>query len=113
MTSSSTNSKAVQAYIKKDVLASADVHRKHALEMTSPGSCPEEHQKSGEFIKSVVLGGLDGIVTTFAVVSGARGGGLGLEVILVLGFSSIFADALSMGMGDGLSRKAEEEYTLS
>ena len=73
---------------------------------------PEHHSKTGEFVKSIVLGGLDGIVTTFAVVSGATGGNLSTGVILVLGFSNIFADALSMGVGDALSTKAENEYIL-
>lgn len=70
----------------------------------------ESHKKSGDFIKNIVFGGLDGIITTFAVVSGATGGGLGVDVILILGFSNIFADALSMGVGDAVSSKAEHEY---
>lgn len=72
----------------------------------------EQHSKTGEFMRSFVLGGLDGICTTFAVVSGANGGGLGTGVILVLGVSTILADALSMGLGDALSTKAENEYIL-
>ena len=68
-------------------------------EMGVAKTAPERHKKAGEFIKSVVLGGLDGIITTFAVVSGATGGGLGTDVILVLGFSNILADAMSMGVG--------------
>ena len=43
------------------------------------------------------------------MVAGAVGGGLSTEVILILGFSSVFADALSMGVGDALSTKAEKE----
>ena len=101
------------AYDHRDAKASAQAHGKKEIEMDVKGSSPESHQKSGEFIKSVVLGGLDGIVTTFAVVSGATGGGLGIEVILVLGFSNILADALSMGVGDALSSKAEQEYILA
>jgi len=101
------------AYDNRDAKASAQAHGKKEIEMDVKGSSPESHQKSGEFIKSVVLGGLDGIVTTFAVVSGATGGGLGIEVILVLGFSNILADALSMGVGDALSSKAEQEYILA
>merc|ERR1712216_273868 len=46
----------------------------------------------------------------FAVVSGATGGGLGVDVILILGFSNIFADAISMGVGDAMSTKAEQDY---
>ena len=101
------------AYDNRDANASAQIHKNKEIEMNLKGSSPENHQKSGEFIKSVVLGGLDGIVTTFAVVSGATGGGLGIEVILVLGFSNILADALSMGVGDALSSKAEQEYILA
>lgn len=56
--------------------------------------------------------GLDGIITTFAVVAGATGGGLDVHTILILGFSNIFADALSMGVGDALSTKAENEFIL-
>lgn len=40
------------------------------------------------------------------------GGGLSVDVILILGFSSVFADALSMGVGDALSSKAENEFTM-
>mmetsp|Transcript_11621 Transcript_11621/g.27624 ORF Transcript_11621/g.27624 Transcript_11621/m.27624 type:complete len:282 (-) Transcript_11621:94-939(-) len=72
----------------------------------------EQHSKAGEHIKSIVFGGLDGIITTFAVVAGAVGGGLSTDVILILGFSSVFADALSMGVGDALSSKAENEFTM-
>ena len=106
-------SEARLAYDHRDEKASVQVHKKKEIEMDVKGASPENHQKSGEFVKSVVLGGLDGIVTTFAVVSGATGGGLGIDVILVLGFSNILADALSMGVGDALSSKAEQEYILA
>lgn len=38
------------------------------------------------------------------------GGGLGTQAILILGVSSIFADGLSMGLGEYLSSKAMNEY---
>jgi len=56
---------------------------------------------------------MDGIVTTFAVVAGAAGADLGSAVILILGFSSLFADGLSMGLGDFLSETAEHKYIAS
>jgi len=46
-------------------------------------------------------------------VAGASGGALAPKVILILGFSNIFADALSMGVGEFLSSKAESEWILS
>ena len=75
-------------------------------------NAPESHNKTGDWIKSMVYGGLDGIITTFAVVAGASGGGLGTNVILILGFSNMFADALSMGVGDALSTKAENDRIM-
>mmetsp|Transcript_3722 Transcript_3722/g.7241 ORF Transcript_3722/g.7241 Transcript_3722/m.7241 type:complete len:290 (+) Transcript_3722:128-997(+) len=73
----------------------------------------EAHQEEGGMLKPMIFGGLDGILTSFAIVSGAAGGNLSTQVILVLGFSNIFADALSMGVGEFLSSKAENEWILS
>lgn len=46
-------------------------------------------------------------------MAGSAGGSLDPSVILILGFSNIFADALSMGVGEFLSSKAENEWILS
>ena len=74
------------------------------------GGGEEGHQSEGGFIKSVVFGGLDGILTTFAIVSGATGGGFATTVVLVLGFSSKIADGFAMGLGDALSTRAEHAH---
>lgn len=73
----------------------------------------EMHQTEGGFLKPLIFGGLDGILTSFAIVAGAAGGSMPIPVILVLGFSNIFADALAMGVGEFLSSKAENEWILS
>jgi DNA damage-binding protein 1 len=73
----------------------------------------EAHQKEGGLLKPMIFGGLDGILTSFAIVAGAAGGNLSTGVVLILGFSNIFADALSMGIGEFLSSKAENEWILS
>jgi len=91
------------AFAAGDSDASRAAHEARSL-ITSNS---EQHSTLSEKLKSIVYGGLDGIITTFAVVSGATGGGFGVEVILVLGFSNMFADGLSMGVGDALSTKAE------
>ncbi|MBM6615146.1 VIT1/CCC1 transporter family protein [Desemzia sp. RIT804] len=64
----------------------------------------------GSYVKSMVYGGLDGIITTFAVVAGVVGGALDLRVIIILGFSNLLADGFSMATGDYLSSKSEKEY---
>ena len=57
-----------------------------------------------------MYGGLDGIITTFAVVAGVAGASLSSGVVLILGFANLIADGLSMAIGDYLSTKAENEY---
>jgi len=68
------------------------------------------HFKSGRYIKSFIYGGLDGTVTTFAVVAGVAGASLSSSVILILGFANLAADGISMAVSDYLSTKAEKEY---
>lgn len=65
---------------------------------------------SGRNLKSMVYGGLDGIVTTFAVVAGVAGASLEMRVVLILGLANLFADGFSMAIGEYLSSKSEEEY---
>jgi len=99
--------------VSRDLIQARDAFLEGDAEMSKKAhqvKVEEGHQKEGDVVKSVVFGGLDGILTTFAIVSGATGGGFGTQVILILGFSSKLADALSMGLGDALSTKAEHEY---
>ena len=71
----------------------------------------EQHkQEQGKYIKSIIYGGLDGIITTFAVVAGVAGASLSAGIVLILGFANLIADGLSMAIGDYLSTKAENEY---
>jgi len=93
-----------------DVTASRAAHMSTLdVETAITLDAKEAHKKGGERMKTCLFGGLDGIITTFAVVAGAGGGGLSVEVVLIMGFSSLVADALSMGVGDALSSKAEGE----
>ena len=60
-------------------------------------------------IRSIVYGGLDGIITTFAVISSVIGASLSVSIILILGFANLLADGFSMAAGAYLSEKAERE----
>ncbi len=62
--------------------------------------------KSREYLGEFVYGGIDGSVTTFAVVAGSAGGGLDTKVVLILGIANMLADGLSMGIGSYLSTKS-------
>ncbi|MEC9182320.1 MAG: VIT1/CCC1 transporter family protein, partial [Actinomycetota bacterium] len=54
-----------------------------------------------------LLGGVDGVITSFAVVAGGSAGDLGARAVAIVGFSSIVADGLSMGVSEYLSSSAE------
>jgi len=105
-----------EAYEGSNTNASRAYHdgRHNSNQNEIPDSTEETwHQSEGGFLKPIIFGGLDGILTSFAIVAGAAGGGLSPEVVMILGFSNIFADALSMGVGEFLSSKANNEWILS
>ena len=60
------------------------------------------------YIRELIYGANDGIITTFAVVAGVAGGGLSLNVVLVCGVANLFADGLSMAVGNYLSIRSHE-----
>lgn len=48
------------------------------------------------YVRDFVYGGIDGAVTTFAVVAGVVGASLSTKVILILGLANLLADGFSM-----------------
>lgn len=61
-------------------------------------------------LRGVVFGGMDGILTTFALLAAFAGTGQNSAIrTIVVGVSTVLADALSMGAGEYLSAKAEIE----
>lgn len=65
-----------------------------------------------EWVRAAVYGANDGIVTTFAVVAGAAGAKLGVNVIIILGIANMVADGISMALGDYLGSFSELRYKL-
>ena len=65
-----------------------------------------------DYLREFVYGGIDGAITTFAVVAGATGAGFSATVVVVLGFANLIADGLSMGVGSYLSSKSEVEIAI-
>jgi VIT1/CCC1 family predicted Fe2+/Mn2+ transporter len=56
-----------------------------------------------DYLPSIVYGGSDGTVTTFAVMAGAMGAGIDARVVIILGFANLFSDGFSMASADYLS----------
>jgi VIT1/CCC1 family predicted Fe2+/Mn2+ transporter len=61
------------------------------------------------YLGDAVLGGIDGCVTTFAVVAGAVGGGFPTVVTIVLGFANLLADGFSMAVSNYQNTKSQLE----
>ena len=82
----------------------------------------EEHRTSPfqTYLKEIVYGGNDGIVTTFAVVAGFSGANLGGNIpgysfltVLLFGLANLLADGASMGLGNFLSLRSEQDVYRS
>jgi VIT1/CCC1 family predicted Fe2+/Mn2+ transporter len=65
-------------------------------------------QVARHYIRELIYGANDGIITTFAVVAGVAGGGLPLRVVLIIGAANLIADGLSMAAGNYLSIRSHE-----
>lgn len=66
-------------------------------------------KKLQDYLREFVYGGIDGAVTTFAVVAGGFGADLDTGIIIILGFANLFADGFSMSVGAYLSSKSDKE----
>jgi VIT1/CCC1 family predicted Fe2+/Mn2+ transporter len=62
-----------------------------------------------DYIAEFVYGGIDGAITTFAVVAGATGADLHVSVVIILGFANLIADGFSMSVGNFFSTRAEQD----
>lgn len=67
----------------------------------------------GEYLADFVYGANDGIITTFAVVTGAVGASIAPGVIVILGIANLFADGFSMGASSFLSTISERNLHAS
>ncbi|NQY66154.1 MAG: VIT1/CCC1 transporter family protein [Flavobacteriales bacterium] len=65
--------------------------------------------KFQKYLGEFVYGGIDGSVTTFAVVAGSAGAEFSTTIIMVLGFANLLADGFAMSVGNYLSSKAEHD----
>lgn len=60
-------------------------------------------------VRDWVYGGIDGAVTTFAIVSGVVGAQLSPAVIVILGIANLLADGFSMAAGNYLATRTEHD----
>jgi VIT1/CCC1 family predicted Fe2+/Mn2+ transporter len=90
------------AFEEQDVEQSKAAHesKKHAKH-------GEKHTKCGEIVYSLVFGGLDGIITSFSVVTAIVGATLMRESLIIIAVANLIGEAIGMALGDFFSSLAE------
>jgi VIT1/CCC1 family predicted Fe2+/Mn2+ transporter len=76
-----------------------------------PPPPPRPARGFGHYLRDMVYGALDGVITTLAVVTGAAGAHLEWRIGVILGLANLVADGLSMGASNYLALKSELEQT--
>lgn len=69
-----------------------------------------QHPSSGSFIRDIVFGANDGVVTAIGFIIGIASSVAHREVIVVAGVLEVVAGAASMALGNYLAVKSQKEY---
>lgn len=77
----------------------------------SPSAIHERiHSKNkSSYVSDWILGGIDGAVTTFAIVAGVVGAALEWQVIIILGVANLLADGFSMAASNYSAVKSDAD----
>lgn len=81
----------------------------------TPGAIAKrlQHGPRVSYLRDWVYGGIDGTVTTFAIMAGVVGADLSATVVIILGVANLLADGFSMAAGNYTGTKSErDEYAL-
>jgi VIT1/CCC1 family predicted Fe2+/Mn2+ transporter len=79
----------------------------------TPGAIAKRlhHGPRVSYLRDWVYGGIDGTVTTFAIMAGVVGANLSSTVVIILGVANLLADGFSMAAGNFTGTRAErDEY---
>jgi len=98
-----------KAYETGNVRMSMRVHQN--VQKNDQSAAEELHGGDvSEYIQSIVFGGLDGIITTFAIlVAAVSTQNLTYGSVLIITVANLLGDAIGMGVGDFISSKAEDD----
>ena len=61
------------------------------------------------YLRDWVFGGIDGAVTTFAIVAGVVGASLSPTIVIIMGLANLIADGISMAAGNFSATKTERD----
>ena len=78
--------------------------------LLAPFHSEEWHTPKGRFIRDVMFGMNDGLVSTIGFLAGATGALMDTRVVLLAGIASVVAGALAMGIGAYLASKSQRDF---
>lgn len=81
--------------------------------LSKPAGEADEHSAVRNYVRDLILGFNDGLVSVYAITAGVAGAALGTREIAIAGTAAGVAGALSMGLGEYLSTKSQAEYYAS
>ena len=73
----------------------------------------EEHLKSSDLLRDVVIGMSDGLTVPFALAAGLSGAVDSTNIIVIAGIAEIAAGSIAMGLGGYLAGKTEQDHYTS
>lgn len=80
-----------------------ELEHEHSVEAIQARLSSVKHN----YVRDWIYGGIDGAITTFAIVSGVAGAQLSPLIVLILGFANLVADGFSMAASNYLGTRAE------
>lgn len=92
-------------FFQKTYLHCMDTHLHHDI---TPHK--EEHLKSSETLRDIVIGMSDGLTVPFALAAGLSGAVDNTSVIVIAGIAEIAAGSIAMGLGGYLAGKTEQDH---
>jgi len=70
----------------------------------------EEHLKSSDTLRDIVIGMSDGLTVPFALAAGLSGAVDSTHIIVIAGIAEIAAGSIAMGLGGYLAGKTEQDH---
>jgi VIT1/CCC1 family predicted Fe2+/Mn2+ transporter len=100
-----------QSQFRRDLMSERKISISKIRAMHTPAAIQDRIRAgpSHSYVRDFVYGAVDGVVTTFAVVSGVAGAGLSSGIIIVLGAANLAADGFSMAISNFLGTRAERQ----
>jgi VIT1/CCC1 family predicted Fe2+/Mn2+ transporter len=71
---------------------------------------PEDHLKSSDALRDIVIGLSDGLTVPFALAAGLSGAVDKSSIIIIAGIAEIAAGSIAMGLGGYLAGKTEQDH---